>query len=62
MRADHRRALQSEQTVTAEELKAEGIGTYLAEKDGKQFLIMVDPDSGYGDFGEGYGVILSPVQ
>ena len=44
--------------MTAADLKAEGIGSYTVEKDGKKFLLMLDSDSEFNEFGGNYGVRL----
>ena len=44
--------------MTAAELKEAGIGSYSVEKDGKKFMLMIDPDSEFNEFGGKYGVRL----
>ncbi len=44
--------------MTAAELKEAGIGSYSVEKDGKKFMLLVDPDSEFNEFGGKYGVRL----
>ena len=46
---------------TAEELKEEGIGSYVAIKGENKYQVMVNPDSSYGDFGDGYYLIFQKV-
>ena len=46
---------------TAEELKSEGIGSYVVLKGDSKYQIMVNPDSAYGDFGDGYYLIFTKV-
>ena len=44
--------------MTPDELKAEGIGGYKIEKGDKKFMMMVDNDSEFNEFGGSYGVRL----
>ena len=44
--------------ITADELKQNGIGSYSIEMNDKKFLMMVDQDSEFGEFGGSYGVRL----
>ncbi|MBP5235915.1 MAG: hypothetical protein J6128_00010 [Clostridia bacterium] len=44
---------------TAEELKETGKSGYYVQKGDATFLLTVNPDSGYGDFGEFYGIVLT---
>ena len=44
--------------MTASELKEAGIGSYMIENNGKKFLLMVDSDSEFNEFGGSYGVRL----
>ena len=44
--------------MTAAELKEAGIGSYTVQKDGKSYLLMVDNDSEFNEFGGSYGVRL----
>ncbi len=44
-------------TLTADELKA-GTGGYTVDVNGGRYMITVNPDSAYGDFGDGYGLIV----
>ena len=52
-------ALNQEKELTAEELKTSGKGTYYVQRNGVVFLLIVDPDSAFGDFGDGYAVGLT---
>ncbi len=54
-------ALDSDQEMSAEELKASGKGSYYVQRNGTTFLLIVDPDSAFGDFGDGYGVVLTKI-
>lgn len=45
--------------MTPAELKEAGIGSYMIESNGKKFLLMVDSDSEFNEFGGGYGVRLT---
>ncbi|MBQ7600292.1 MAG: hypothetical protein IJU57_06455 [Clostridia bacterium] len=51
-------ALNPDEKVSADDLKGGGYGTYIAELNGTQYLIMVNPDSSSGDFGDSYGVMI----
>jgi len=51
--------LNPDQKTTASELKEKGTGGFCVENNGTKFAVTVNPDSGYGDFGSGYGLILS---
>ena len=44
--------------MTAAELKEANIGSYGIEKGDKKFILMVDPDSEFNEFGGSYGVRL----
>lgn len=44
--------------MTAAEIKDAGISTYGIEKDGKKFMLMLDSDSEFNEFGGSYGVRL----
>lgn len=44
--------------MTADELKQAGIGSYSIENNGKKFMMMVDSDTEFNEFGSGYGVRL----
>ena len=43
----------------AAELKESGKASYYVEKGDSKFLLIVDPDSGFGDFGDSYGLVLT---
>ncbi|MBP5231030.1 MAG: hypothetical protein ILO68_04800 [Clostridia bacterium] len=47
------------QEATAQETKEGGYGSYYFELNGKKYLLMVDGDSTYNDFGSYYKVIIS---
>ena len=49
----------SGQKYSADELKGNGKGSYMIERNGVSFLLMVNTDSSYGDFGDSYGVVLT---
>ena len=51
-------AFNTEQELSADELKDQGIGSYYVAKDDQLYLLMVDPDSEYGEFGGGYGIYI----
>lgn len=44
--------------MTAAELKEANIGSYMIEMNDKKFMMMVDPDSEFNEFGGSYGVRL----
>ena len=44
--------------MTAAELKEAGIGSYMVENNGKKFMLMVDQNSEFNEFGGSYGVRL----
>ena len=48
--------------LSAAELKDSGKSSYYVQKDGVTFMLMVDPDSAYGDFGDSYGVVLTKTK
>lgn len=45
--------------LSASELKESGKGSYYVENSGVKYMIMVNPDSGAGDFGDSYGLVLT---
>ncbi len=45
--------------MTADELKSSGKGSYYVERNGTRFMVMVNPDSSTGYFGDSYGLILT---
>lgn len=51
-------AFNTEMEMTADEMKDQGIGSYYVKKDDALYLLMVDPDTEYGEFGGKYGVYL----
>lgn len=55
-------ALNTEQKMTGQELKDNGIGSYMIYKGGKEYLLMVNPDSDCGHYGDGYAVIIQATQ
>jgi len=52
-------AFASDTELSADALKASGKGTYLVVRGGSTFFIMVNPDSAFGDFGDGFGVMIT---
>lgn len=51
--------LDTDKAMTASELKDSGKGSYYVERNGVKFMLMVNPDSASGDFGNSYGLILT---
>ena len=51
--------LDKEKEMTADELKESGKSSYYVENGEKMFMLMVNTDSAYGDFGDFYGLILT---
>lgn len=51
--------LDQSKELTAAELKESGKGSYYVEKDGNVFLLIVNPDSDVGHFGDSYGLVLT---
>ncbi|MBR1402374.1 MAG: hypothetical protein IJ562_12485 [Prevotella sp.] len=52
----------SEKELTAEQLKADAIRTYIIEKDGKKYMMMNHTESRVGDFGGGVSLMISPMK
>ena len=48
----------SGEPLTAADLKAKAIGSYMVEKNGKKYLVMVDNNSEFNEYGGSYGVRL----
>ncbi|MBQ6093883.1 MAG: hypothetical protein IJL09_00635, partial [Lachnospiraceae bacterium] len=51
-------AFNPDQKMTGKELKDNGIGSYLIYKGDKSYLLMVNPDSDFGHYGDGYAVFI----
>lgn len=51
--------LDESKELSAGELKESGKGSYCVENNGAKYVLTVNPDSGTGDFGDSYGLILT---